>query len=348
MTRYLATDLSCREVDLAAIAPCADHPDLRINGQLYRALSPDYYAYLRGQMQRLKQAADAGQISQDTYRPLADRFNAVHIEATELFGEEALRAALRSFHPRAYRVPGDGVEVIEVSLPPQRAWDGQGSLAGFAAAGATSDTPVINGPVQIGQRIRTFGTDVTITGYHAPDEDFPGGWVDVITDAGVVGQTDLRFAKDQHGRAIVPMTLTEEEQRIVALPDEPFELTDADLDVSELPEPHYYPAGDDPALRFYHPVAPSAVERVDAIREQALALGWTEAMLYQNRGRFAFPCGQEYGLVCFLGVRKAIGRITADTIEICATRPGGATLTFSHPARGRKETTCPEPTTPNN
>jgi hypothetical protein len=337
MTLYIATDLTQRDIDLADINPLADQPDLRINGQLYRALAPEYYAYLRYQMQRLKQAVDAGQIAQDTYRPLADRFNALHATAVSLFGEEALRAALRSSNPQSYRVPGDGAEVIEVQPAPQRTWNGQGTLAGFETNSAGTPAVALAGPVQIGQRVRTFGTEVIITGYHAPDEDFPGGWIEVITEAGVTGSADLRFVKDLQGRAIVPMTLTPEEQRIAALPDEPFELTDADLDVSSLPEPHYYPAGDDSALRFYQPVSPRAVEAVDAIREQAFALGWTEPMLYQNRSRFAFPCGQDYGLVCFLGGGKVVGEITADTIAICVPTSGGTTLTFACPQIGTKE-----------
>lgn len=332
MTLYIATDLTQHEVDLASTDPLADQPDVRINGQLYRTLNPPYYAYLRGQMQRLKQAVDAGQVDQETYRLLADRFNALHAHATTLFGEDTLRAALRSFNPRAYRAPGQGADVIEMSLPPKRSWAGQGSLAGFESPAVLPDMPV-----RIGQRIRTGNAEVIITGYHAPDEDFLGGWVDVVTEAGVTGQTDLRGARDMDGQFLVPMTGTPEEQRIAALPDEPYVFTDADLDTSDLPTPHYYPAGDDPALRFYHPVAPSAVDRVNAIREQALALGWTEPMLYQNRSRFAFPCGQDYGLVCFLGGGKVVGEITADTIAICVPTSGGTTLTFARPQIGKKE-----------
>ncbi|MHB9023451.1 MAG: hypothetical protein ACYC7E_04670 [Armatimonadota bacterium] len=332
MTVYIATDLSRREIDLTTVDAGADHPDLRIDGRLYRALTPEYYAYLRSQMARLKSALDAGQIEQDTYRPLADRFNALHAEAVNLCGEETLRLALRAFTLRAYRAPGDGGEVIEVRTAPKPAWVGQGSLAGFE-----QPSVVLDAPVAIGQRIRSFDTESTITGYHPPAEDFPGGWVDVVTDAGITGQTDLRFARDLQGMPIVPMTLTPAEQQAASLPDEPFELTDADLDVSELPEPHYYPAGEDPALRCYQPVSLAAVEQVDAIREQAIALGWTDAMLYQNRGRFVYPYGQDYGLVCCLGKDRVIGVITHDTIEIHTLRSPGATLSFSRPPVGRQE-----------
>jgi len=334
MTLYIATDLARREIDLSTIDPLADNPDLRIEGRVFRALSPEYYAYLRNQMTRLKAALDAGTVDADTYRPLADRFNAIHADAAGQFGEKALRTALRSFNARAYRVPGDGVEVIEVATTPKRAWDGQGTLAGFVA---TSSTMAIESPVTVSQRIRTFDTEVCITGYHAPDEDFPGGWVDVVTDDGVTGQVDLRFTRDAHGQSIVPMTLTPDEQRAASMPDKPIALTEADLDVSDLPEPHYYPAGDDPVLRCYQPVSPRAVEQVDAIRDEARRLGWTDAMLYQNRGRYVYPYGQEYGLVCALGRDRVIGAVTPDTIEIRSTRPQGPTLTFSRPVTGQQE-----------
>ena len=55
---------------------------------------------------------------------------------------------------------------------------------------------------------------------------------------------------------------------------------------------------------------------VHAIRDRALALGWTHEALYQSRGRLRFPFGQDYGLVCFIGVEDRIGNVAADAIEI--------------------------------
>jgi hypothetical protein len=339
MTLYVATDLSRREIPPTEMEAGADAPDLRIDGRLFRVLSPDYYAFLRTQMARVKAALDAGTVDAATYRPLADRFNTVHMDAVHHFGEDTLRAAMRSFNLQAYRVPGDGGTVIEMPSSPRRGWDGQGTLAGFETA-----PPAIAMPIQIGQRVRTFGTEVTVTGYHAPDEDFPGGWIDVVTEAGVTGSADLRFAKDLHGQALVPMILTADEQRIAAMPDEPFELTDADLDVSDLPEPHFYPTGDDPALRFYQPVSPRAVELVDAIRARAMALGWTEAQLYQNRSRLAYPYGQEYGLVCSLRRDDTIGDITADAVTLISARPHAAPLRHMRPPQPSATTIIPEVT----
>lgn len=63
-------------------------------------------------------------------------------------------------------------------------------------------------------------------------------------------------------------------------------------------------------------VTPEAVAQVDAVREAAMQLGWTEAGLYQNRGPYPFPYGQEYGLVCFLSGNRQAGEITARYIEI--------------------------------
>ena len=77
----------------------------------------------------------------------------------------------------------------------------------------------------------------------------------------------------------------------------------------------------DGELPFAEKVLPSAVAKVDAIRDQALALGWNEAQLYQTRGRFRFPFGSDYGLVCFIGYDKRVGEVTKQHIEIVVGSP---------------------------
>jgi hypothetical protein len=92
---------------------------------------------------------------------------------------------------------------------------------------------------------------------------------------------------------------------------------------------HLFPAeGDWP---FTESVSPEAVRGVDAIRDQALALGWSEAALYQNRGRLRFPCGDDYGLVCYVYDQHKIGEITRESIEIVA--PSGSRLRYRRPSR---------------
>jgi len=94
-------------------------------------------------------------------------------------------------------------------------------------------------------------------------------------------------------------------------------------------ERHLYPKdGDWP---FTHPVPPSAVAKVDAIRIEAVAKGWREARLYQNRGRFRFPCGEDYGLVCFVDGDERIGEITRQSIEIVGPPPRETVLRFYNP-----------------
>ncbi len=63
-------------------------------------------------------------------------------------------------------------------------------------------------------------------------------------------------------------------------------------------------------------VSPRAIAQVDAIRDQAFSLGWSHASLYATHGRFAFPCGQDYGLVCFLDAGNRIGNVTREYVEI--------------------------------
>jgi len=81
---------------------------------------------------------------------------------------------------------------------------------------------------------------------------------------------------------------------------------------------HVYPTESD--WPFTEPVTPDAVAKVDEIREQAQPAGWSEAALYQNRGRYRFPVGGEYGLVCFLHSGARIGEVTKQWIEIINLR----------------------------
>lgn len=83
--------------------------------------------------------------------------------------------------------------------------------------------------------------------------------------------------------------------------------------------PYLFPeAGDYP---FTENILPEAVAKVDAIRDQAVALGWSESRLYQNRGRLRFPFDGDYGLVCFVGEDKRIGEVTEQHIEIVVGSP---------------------------
>ena len=94
-------------------------------------------------------------------------------------------------------------------------------------------------------------------------------------------------------------------------------------------ERYLYPK--DGEWRFTEKVPQSAVDKVDAIRDQALTLGWSEARLYQNRGRFRFPCGEDYGLVCFVDANERIGEVTRQYIEIIGPPPRENRLRFHNP-----------------
>jgi len=94
-------------------------------------------------------------------------------------------------------------------------------------------------------------------------------------------------------------------------------------------EPYLFPK--DGNLPFPGKVLPSAVAKVDAIRDQALALGWSERRLYQNRGELRFPCGEDYGLVCFIGEAQRIGEVTKQYIEIISPAPRENCLRFYNP-----------------
>jgi hypothetical protein len=77
-----------------------------------------------------------------------------------------------------------------------------------------------------------------------------------------------------------------------------------------------YPEKEDPELRFFTHVRCSSVQKVRAIEGQALTAGWSPAELYQNRGRFRFPYGQDYGAVCFIGEDQSFGAVTERSLEV--------------------------------
>jgi len=83
------------------------------------------------------------------------------------------------------------------------------------------------------------------------------------------------------------------------------------------------------AREFAHHVSPEAVAQVMAIRKKALSLNWSEQKLLGNTGRFGFPCGDDWGLVCFIEHGMRIGKITRQAIEIIQRT--GHSLRFYNP-----------------
>ncbi len=97
------------------------------------------------------------------------------------------------------------------------------------------------------------------------------------------------------------------------------------------PEVERYLFPKDGDYGFVEKVLPSAVAKVDAIRNQALALDWRERRLYQNRGQLRFPYGEDYGLVCFIGEAHRIAEVTKQYIEIISPPPRENRLRFYNP-----------------
>jgi len=83
---------------------------------------------------------------------------------------------------------------------------------------------------------------------------------------------------------------------------------------------HAFPGKDPERFQFNQPVSKYALAQVDAIREEALGKGWTEAQLYQTRGRYAFPCGGDYGLVCLIHDDQRLGKVSRQRIQIICGR----------------------------
>ena len=179
---YVSTDLKAQVFTL-------QEQDVNHDGQTYRQLTPDYFAWLRSRMQTVQSAHRNKRMSDKNWNILRERFNPIQQHAIELFGQDALKAACEDFNSNHYQ----------------------------------------------------------------PPQDF------------------------QEERWIYPVNET---------------------------------------LKFSADVKSNVVAKVDAIRAQAMKLGWTEAQLYQSQGRHRFPCGEDYGLICFIGGDREIARVTESYIEI--------------------------------
>jgi hypothetical protein len=74
-----------------------------------------------------------------------------------------------------------------------------------------------------------------------------------------------------------------------------------------------------------------ARELVDAIRDQALALGWTMESLYFSEGFERRPFAARYGLVCYIGAEDRLGEVTRQSIELIGPPPVETRSRFYNP-----------------
>ena len=76
-------------------------------------------------------------------------------------------------------------------------------------------------------------------------------------------------------------------------------------------------------------IAPEVMAMVDAIREQALALGWQYERLHAVGNHSAFD--PRRGLICFLKLGDRIGEVTRQSIEIIGPPPNEVRQRFYNP-----------------
>jgi len=315
---FVATDLDCRE----NLSPASD--DLVIEGKCFRRLSPDYYAWLRAQMERARHQHDVGILPDAQYDILRQRFNTMHDRAVALFSEDTLLQTISTFSPMTYPVPSVrrsmGIDVL---------------LQDAVSASEHTDDSCASQDALAGRRVRmrSGAWQGWIVRSYPADEWFPDGWADIMTDDQQPGQADLRYLMDAYGTPLIPNPhYTMYEQRAFALAreekPEDFDDLEASLPILAFPMPGEWLFEESPSFDDFL--------KVNDIRERAHAVGWTDADLFQTSGRYKFPCGQDYGLVCFLSGRR-IGEVTADGVALASEKPGGAVLTFHRPHRTVQE-----------
>ena len=70
---------------------------------------------------------------------------------------------------------------------------------------------------------------------------------------------------------------------------------------------------------------------VDAIRDQALTLGWTMESLYFSEGYERRPLGARYGLVCYIGQEERLGEVCRQSIELIGPGPRETRMRLYNP-----------------
>jgi hypothetical protein len=101
-----------------------------------------------------------------------------------------------------------------------------------------------------------------------------------------------------------------------------------------LPDEHDAPKLAAPASPRPNPEAERlarARELVDAIRDQALALGWTMESLYFSEGYDRRPFAARYGLLCYIHGQDRIGEVTLQSIELIGPAPLQTRSRFYNP-----------------
>ncbi len=321
ISSWYATDLSRWEDTGAQIL---DDRDLVIQNKAYRRLNPEYYSWLRSRMKHAQDKYKQGLLPEAVYNQLRDRFNSMQDEAIQLFGETALLSALETLEFQSYEPPSVQtvltVKSLSVSATPLTFYSGPWSTR------ATLPDPSAPPTLTTGIPVQTRSGKGIITAIHPADEYFPGGWMEILMADGSNAQTDARYITDAYNRRFVPMTYTQQELNIMELVK-----NEKHQDASDILPDLNYPA--DGKWKFSENVDLLDYLKVWEIKDAAMSSGWSYADLFQNRGEYPMPCGQDYGLVCFVHGRN-IGDITADDIELISKKNDhGRSLKFQRPRR---------------
>lgn len=311
---FIATDLS--RVEYAG----SDN-DILLDQRVYRRLTPDYYVWLRSRMEMASRKHVRGLLPDANYLDIRERFNAMHDEAVTLFGEERLLKIMATCNPDRY-------------LPPMREYAVAVAVNGHGhVISPEMETGV--SPFAPGRTVcsRDGSWQAVVTRIHPADEYFPSGWVEVRANDGTTGQADVRYLVDPHGCPLIEqMIYTDYELRAIELArnERPEDFDDL---LASLPNLTYPPDGEWP---FTQPVDFDDFIKVDAVSATAKTQGWSHPDLFQNRGRFAYPYGQDYGLICSVR-HRTIGVITPEAIELLPEQSGGSPLKFYRPRRATQE-----------
>lgn len=329
-TCWYATDLSRWEDSTAQIST---EEDLLLEGKAYRRLTPEYYAWLRSRMQHAQHKHQQGLLPATVYDKLRERFNLMQDEAITHYGEASLLEKLETLDIQRYTPPSAQSTSRLQALLQETQSAGRADLmldSGFGEARASLPDPNAPPELVVGVPVKLLGGgEGVVMVIHPTIAELPGGWVEVQTTDGKYAQADARYITDVYGRRLVPMSYTTFEQRAIALAVE----ERVEDFVNILPELNYPSTG---TWRFRAKVELLDYIKVEKVEALAMELGWSYADLYQNRGQLAMPCGQDYGLICFVH-GQSIGSVSAEAIELFPEKDNSDHCTHFHRPQRQEE-----------
>ena len=113
---FVSSKLGVREVEIRPTMP----PCILCGAEVFRPLTPEWYAWLRARMEKARAAHQAGRLPEPTWNAMRAKFNALHAWAVAHHGKAALDTAMNlRADPPEFLFPATGEFKFQKRVSPQ-------------------------------------------------------------------------------------------------------------------------------------------------------------------------------------------------------------------------------------